>query len=141
MTKHDRPLPLADDHTRAYWEGAGRHRLTILRCRGCAFYVHYPKAACPRCGAESLEPTAVSGRGVIHSYTITHHKAPPGFEDRTPFAVALVELEEQPGLRIISNVLGCEPTAIRIGMPVEAAFEDLAPDVTLPQFRIRSTVG
>jgi len=75
---------------------------------------------------------------VVHSYTITHHRAAPGFEDRVPFVVALVELEEQPGLRIISNLSGCGPDEMRIGMPVEVVFEDVTPGVTLPQFRPRS---
>lgn len=126
-----------DDDSRAYWEGARRRELLILRCRQCGFYVHYPKARCTRCGSGDVTPQRVSGRGTVHSYTITHHKAPPGFEDKVPFGVALVELEEQAGLRVIAHVVDCPPKELRIGMPVEAVYEDVAPDVTLPQFRSR----
>lgn len=138
MGSERRPLPLVDDESRPYWEGARRHELVVLRCPSCAYYVHYPRGQCPRCGSGQLVPSRVSGRGVVHSYTITHHRAAPGFEDRVPFVVALVELEEQPGLRIISNLSGCGPDEMRIGMPVEVVFEDVTPGVTLPQFRPRS---
>lgn len=131
-------LPLVDDHSRAYWEGARRHELVILRCRQCGFYVHYPKPSCRRCGSGDLAPARVSGRGSVYSYTVTHHKAPPGFEDKIPFAVALVELEEQAGLRVIAHVIDCSPEKLRIGMRVEAVYEDVAADVTLPQFRLRA---
>ena len=70
---------------------------------------------CPQC--HSLEWTAqpVSGRGVIHSYVIVHQPQLPGFS--YPLPVALVELEE--GVRLIGNLHGFSPDAVRIGMPVE----------------------
>ena len=132
-----RPLPLIDEASRPYWEGARRHELVLLRCPGCMYYVHYPREQCPRCGSGKLVPSRVSGRGVVHSFTITHHRAAPGFEDQVPFVVILVELEEQRGLRIISNLSGCRPDEVRIGMPVEVVFEDVGPDLSLPQFRPR----
>ncbi len=138
MVSDRRPLPLPDMESRAYWQGARRHELVILRCAACGFYIHYPKAVCPCCGAGTILPSRVSGRGVIHSYTVTHHKAAPGFAERIPFVVALVELEEQAGLRIVANILGCPPDAVRIGLLVEVVFEEVVPDVTLPQFRMRA---
>ena len=89
---------------------------------------------CRSCGGADLGPEEVSGRGVVHSYTVTHFPL-PGFEP--PFTVALVELEEQRGLRLVSNVLGVDPDDVEIGMPVEVEFEDVAEDVTLPLFRRR----
>ena len=133
-----RPLPLVDDASRSYWEGARRHELVILRCRRCGFYVHYPRPNCSECGSIELTPSRVSGRGVVYSYTVTHHRSAPGFENKVPFVVALIELEEQPGLRIIANVQGCAPDELRIGTPVEVVFEDVTSEVTLPQFQVRS---
>jgi uncharacterized OB-fold protein len=134
-----RPVPLVDDDSRVYWEGARRHELLILRCRACGFYVHYPRRPCPRCGSGEMEPARLSGRGVIHSYTVTHHPGAPGFEQAIPFAVVLVELEEQVGLRLIANVVNAPPGDVRIGLPVEIVFEDVTPDLTLPQVRIVGT--
>ncbi|MFN2642385.1 MAG: Zn-ribbon domain-containing OB-fold protein, partial [Actinomycetota bacterium] len=73
---------------------------------------------------------------VVHTYTVTHN-AVPGFEP--PFAVVLVDLEEQKGLRLVSNLIGVPPGDVAIGTPVEVVFTDVAPDVVLPLFKVRET--
>lgn len=128
-----RPLPLPDGDTAFFWEGCARKKLLILRCGVCGTYVHPPKPACYACGARSLKPTGVSGRGVVHTFTVTH-KELPGFE--SPFAIVLVELEEQKGLRLVSNVVDIDPKNIKIGMPVSVTFGKVG-DTSLPLFRRR----
>jgi uncharacterized OB-fold protein len=135
MSNPGKPIPLPDETSRPYWEGAREHVLRIMRCKSCGFFVHYPELVCPRCQSQQVVPVPVSGRGVVHAYTVTHHQGAPGFQDEVPFVVALVELEEQPGLRLITNIRGCSAGDVRIGMPVEVVFEEAAPGVTLPQFR------
>jgi hypothetical protein len=130
------PLPQPDPDTAFFWEGAARRKLLILRCEACGRYVHYPRPACNACGATTLTPTEVSGRGSVYSFTVTHRSV-PGYE--VPFAVVLVELEEQEGLRMVSQVTDVEPDMIRIGMPVEVHFTPVAEDVWLPMFRKASS--
>ena len=137
MQPYRRPLPQPDRETAFYWEASRNHKLAILRCQRCSRYVHYPRAECPGCHSVDLAPTIVSGQGRIHSYTVTHYVPARGFEDAVPFVVALVELAEQPDLRILVNVCGCGPTAVSIGMPVEVVFDDVTPEITLPQVRPR----
>jgi len=129
-----RILPQSDALTEFYWNAAARHELQILRCRSCGFYVHYPRESCPKCSGNDLAPQTVSGRGTIHSFTIAHHEA-AGIA--TPFALVLVELEEQSGLRVLANLLDCPLDQVRVGMPVEVTFEDVGSGITLPQFRPR----
>jgi len=131
----DRPLPQPDPETAFFWEAAKRGELHILRCRDCGTYIHLPRPACRTCGSVDLAPEPVSGRGVVHSYTVTHFPL-PGFEP--PFAVVLVELEEQPGLRLVSNLVDVTPEEVEIGMPVEVTFERVADDVALPLFKKRT---
>jgi hypothetical protein len=76
-----------------------------------------------------------TGRGTVHTFTVTHQNQAPGFREELPYVLAIVELEEGP--RLMTNVVGCAPDAVRIGMPVEVVFEDVTPDVTLPKFRPR----
>lgn len=129
-----RPLPLPDQDTAFFWEGTARRTLLVLRCRSCKTWIHYPRPACRACGSTALEPEPVSGRGTVYSYTVTHTRV-PGFEP--PFAVALVELEEQRGLRMVSNLVDVAPEDVRIGMPVQVSFQPVAEDVWLPVFRRR----
>ena len=127
-----RPLPGPDEDTAFFWAATAQGRLEILRCADCRTWVHYPRPACRHCGGRTLAPETVSGRATIHSFTITHRPV-PGFEN--PFNVILVELEEQPGLRMVSNLIEGDPA---IGMPVEVTFERITDEVTLPLFRRRA---
>ena len=127
-----RILPQPDSSTEFYWAAAARRELHVLRCRACGLYVHYPREDCPRCSSRDLGPQRVSGRGTIHSFTIAHHQA-SGIE--TPFALVLVELAEQKGLRVLANLLECPLDEVKIGMNVEVTFADVGGGVTLPQFR------
>jgi uncharacterized OB-fold protein len=129
-----RPLPEPDPDTAFFWEGTAQRKLLILRCQKCGRYVHYPKPMCPACGSIDLKPEEVSGRGTVYTYTVTH-QAVPGYEP--PFAVVIVELEEQEGLRLVSNLVDVEPDDVRIGMPVEVTFLPVDEDVVLPLFRRR----
>jgi uncharacterized OB-fold protein len=67
------------------------------------------------------------------------HRAPiPAFRDKVPYVTAIVELEG--GTRMPTNLVGVEPdpSAIKIGMPVEVVFEDLDDKISLPKFRLAS---
>lgn len=126
-------LPPADV-ARFFWDAAKEHRLVIQRCDACARYVHWPQLVCPSCHSEQLTPANVSGRGKVYSYCIVHHIFNPAFADDVPYNVAIVELEEQEGLRLIANIVGCANDDVRTGMAVEVTFEDREGH-SLPQFR------
>lgn len=130
----DRPLPLPDPETAFFWEATAKRKLEILRCQKCKTWVHYPKPSCWNCASDDLKPEQVSGRGTVYSYTVTHQDV-PGY--KAPFAVVIVELEEQAGLRMVSNVINVPPDDVRIGMPVEVTFQPVAEDVWLPMFKTR----
>jgi uncharacterized OB-fold protein len=135
ISEMQRPLPQPDPETAFFWEAARGGELRILRCRDCGTYIHLPRPGCRSCGGTNLSPEAVSGRGVVHSFTVTHFPL-PGYEP--PFAVVLIELEEQEGLRLVSNLVDVPPDEVEIGMEVEVTFEPVADDVTLPLFRRRA---
>ena len=72
----------------------------------------------------------MSGRGEVHSVTVNHH---PWDGDTEPYAIAIVVLAEQADLRLTTNVIGCPPEDVHIGMPVRVTFEP-HDDVWLPLF-------
>jgi uncharacterized OB-fold protein len=98
--------------------------------------VHPPSPICPVDHGKDLKPEAVSGRGTVAAFTVNHQPWIPGMD--VPYVIALVEIEEQPSLRVQTNIIGCAPDEVRIGMPVEVTFEhrpDPNGDVWLPLFR------
>lgn len=138
MSNYMRPIPIPDEDSAGFWEGCKRHQLTIKRCGDCGFYIHLPKQRCPKCWSINVVNAVVSGKGTVYTVTIPNVDTAPGFTP--PFNVVLVELDEQPGLRIMSNIIGCADDEIAIGMPVEVTFSDvLAEDgsleASIPQFR------
>src|SRR5690242_21497656 len=133
MPDYKKPLPRIDEESRGYWEALARHELVFQRCRGCGTKRFPPRAVCPVCLSSSVEWVRASGRGTVYSFTVTHQNQAPGFRESLPYVLAVVELEEGP--RVMTNVVGCTPDAVRIGLPVEAVFEDVTPEVTLLKFR------
>jgi len=126
------PIPAVEDETAFYWKACRAGRLCMLRCRACRWIVHPPRPVCARCRARDLAEETLSGRGTVVSYTVNHQRWMPGLE--VPYVIALVELAEQPNLRLTTNVVGCPPDAVRIGMPVRVTFEPKTDDVALPVF-------
>ena len=88
---------------------------------------------CPACGSQGCGWTQVSGRGSVYTYTVIHRGPTPAYQADAPYVIAHVELEEGP--RVISNLIGVDPAQVRIGMPVEVVFEDVADGWTLYKFR------
>jgi hypothetical protein len=130
---YEGPLPKPDKDSEVYWEAARRHELVIQQCGACGKYRFYPRILCPHCLSEQFEWRQASGRGVVYSFTVIHRPPFPAFRDRVPYVLALIDLEE--GVRMMSNIIECEPTDVRIGMPVEVAFDDVTEEVTLPKFK------
>ena len=117
-----------------------RGELLVLRCDHCGYLNHPPDVSCARCGAVGFEPVRVSGRGTIYSFTVVRQAFSPVFVAEVPYVISMVELDEQPGLVMIANIVESSPDALEIGMPVEVTFEDRG-EYVLPQFRLASPVG
>ena len=109
-----------DDPTDAFWAGGAHDELLIAHCSACSQLVHPPRERCPQC-AGMLAPAAVSGAGVVFTYTINHQQFHP--DVAPPYVIALVELVEQPGLRVAANIVDCAPESVHTGMRVQVRFE------------------
>jgi uncharacterized OB-fold protein len=108
--------------TEFFWRSGADGRLRILRCNPCGFWIHPPGPRCPRCLERDVEPREAGGGGTVVSCTVNRQPWLPDFDP--PYSIALVELEEQPGLRLLTNIVGVEPESVHIGMKVLATFEE-----------------
>jgi uncharacterized protein len=126
------PAPLLTDDNRDFWTGGRDGELRIVRCNDCGYYIHPPSPRCPRCLSENVEPSPVSGRGRVYTYTVNRRAWSPGLE--VPYVIAIVALEEQPDLRLMTNIVGSSPDEVAIGMPVQVEFREQG-EAFVPVFR------
>jgi hypothetical protein len=126
-----RLLPAIDEISGFFWTSGADGRLRFQRCTACSLLVHPPAPYCPRCHGREIAPAAVSGRATVHSFTINHQ---PWDGAGDVYVIGLVAIDEQPDVRLTTNIVDVEPEHVYIGMPVEVVFEDHDP-VFLPLFR------
>jgi uncharacterized protein len=126
------PIPQINDDNQDFWTGGRDGELRIARCSDCGYYVHPPTPRCPICLSEAVAPAAVSGRGAVYTFTVNERVWSPGLE--VPYVIAIVELEEQAGLRLMTNIVGCRPDEVAIDMPVRVEFREQG-EVYAPVFR------
>jgi uncharacterized OB-fold protein len=132
-------LPDRDfEATRGFWEAAARGQLAVPRCAQCSRRVWYPQARCPDCGGTDMPWEPVSGRGTLFSWVRVTRALHKPLAERAPYLTGLVALEEDPRVRIVTNFVDCEPGDLRMDMPVEVVFREIACEgerVVAPQFR------
>jgi hypothetical protein len=124
-----RILPELDHRNRPFWTGGREGKLLILRDRTTGRWVHPPERVAPDATHLAAEP--VSGQGTVFTFTVNHHRYHPAVP--VPYVIALVELDEQAGLRLPANIVNCEPDDVHIGMRVRVGFEDHG-EVFVPVF-------
>jgi uncharacterized protein len=136
------PTPTAE--SLPFWTGGERGELLISRCRSCRHFFHPPGPVCWRCRSLDVAPEAVSGRATVAAFTVNHQPWIPGFEP--PYIVAMVELVEEPDVRLTSNVVDIAIDEMRVGLEVEVFFEEWATGdegglVWVPLFRPVTTLS
>lgn len=124
-------LPELTPENRAFWTGGAEGHLMIVRCGDCDRRIHPPQLICPSCLSEAVEAQAASGMGTVESWTINHQAWMPGLD--VPYALAIVSLDDQPGVRLTARLCDVAFDAIHIGMAVKVGFE-AREDVHIPLF-------
>lgn len=134
MSQYARPVPVADEASAPFYEGARRRQLVLARCGRCGRWRLPGREHCPDCWSTEVVYVPASGRGTLYSFGVMHQKLVPGFEDRVPYHFAIVELDEGP--RLVTNIVGLPDNALRVGMRVEAVYDDVSDETTLVRFRL-----
>ncbi len=126
------PRPRPSEDSAAFWEATAEGRLLLQRCAACGHTIFYPRVNCSACGSTDLSAIEASGRGTVYTYTIARRPTHPAFAEACPYVVAVVELEEGP--RLTTNIVGCDPDDVTIGMPVDLTFGEVVDGTALAYF-------
>ena len=127
--------PVAESYEEDFWEAVMRRELVFQRCPSCKEWQHPPRPCCQRCKSFDLEWVKSSGKGRIFSWVVFTREVNPAF--KIPYEVVVVEMEDEKGVRFVSNMVGTKPEEIRFDMPVELTWIQVTEDQPLPVFRKR----
>jgi uncharacterized protein len=129
------PQPAPDFDTEPFWQSAADGRLMMCRCQKCGNWHQPPLERCRRCAAPTeFEP--ISGNGTVYTFIVQRQPAVVGYFDQVPYVVALVDLDEQPGVRLPGRLVDIDPDEVAIGMRVTAHIVDLpGGNFRIPVFR------
>lgn len=107
-----------------FWEATRNRQLVLQRCASCERAVWFPRVLCPHCSSTDLRWEPASGTGAVYAVSVQHRPGTPQMKDRVPYAVVLVELDE--GVRMMSNVVGCAASEVTVGQRVRVSWEPLS---------------
>ncbi|MBI9074964.1 MAG: Zn-ribbon domain-containing OB-fold protein [Desulfatibacillum sp.] len=133
MAEYKKPLPLITSLSKVFYDGCKENKLLYQQCKDCGEVIFFPKIVCPGCMGENLEWKESAGKGKIFSFTVAYDYAPPEFAGDTPYALAVVNLDE--GFSLLTNIVNCDFEKISCDMPVEVMFDPVTPEISLPKFR------
>ena len=138
-----KPVPVPDEASRPFFDGALEGKLMILRCRSCGTWMSPTggigtpiRPRCVQCFSGDLEWAAASGRATLYSFALMHQLYDEAFADEIPYNLSVVELEE--GVRLTTQIVGVPNEGLAIGMPLQVVFERMSEDVAVPKFEARS---
>lgn len=133
------PQPMVDQFTHPWWQACTEHRLTVQRCGHCKHAQHPPAPLCSECHSKDLAQVEVNGNGTIYTYTIAHQPVSP--DQSLPFVIAVIELDTSDAdcgnaVRIMSNIVDCDPESLAIDQAVHVAWETMSEFVSIPRFKL-----
>jgi uncharacterized OB-fold protein len=127
--------PPVTETSQPFWDATREKRFLLQWCVDCNLPIWFPREVCPGCMSSALEWRPASGLGVVYTMTVEHKPQNPAIGGGAPYVVALIDLEE--GARMMSNVFGCPPDDVYVGMPVRVAWDELSDGRNLPVFEPR----
>lgn len=130
-------VPEPTHESKTYWDGLNEGRLLLQKCGQCGKVRHYPRPMCDACHSFDVKWIEASGRGKIHSWTVTYHPFHFAYKGELPYTLVTVDLEE--GVRLQAQLRAPADAPLKIGLLVRVAFEAAKPGLTLPAFVLQST--
>jgi uncharacterized protein len=134
VTTETLPVPEPTPVSRPFWDGLSQHRILVQYSPSLSRYVFYPRALAPGTLADDLEWREIDGAGTLYTFTVARRPTGPPWVDAVPQLLAVVQWDAGP--RISTELVGVDPSDIRIGMRVQPVFCGLPESgITLLKYR------
>ena len=130
-------IPVPNELNRPFWDALNEHKLVVQNCTSCSRLQYPPKELCSNCASsDHLEWKEVEGKGHIHEYFVIRDTRIKRLMPDQPLNLALITLDEDPGLNFMSNLPGTPVGEVPVGAPVEVVFEEVGPDQLIHEWRV-----
>ena len=126
------PLPDVTDDTRDFWEGGADGILRIHRCSSCSTWFHPPAPVCPVCLSRDVGPQPTSGRASVRGFTVNAQPWAPDMQ--VPYVLAVVAVDDAPGVQLTTRLVDVTPDSVYVDMPVDVRFVEIVDGIHLPLF-------
>ncbi|MGH3217178.1 MAG: Zn-ribbon domain-containing OB-fold protein [Streptosporangiaceae bacterium] len=130
---YERPLPAITEDNEPFWLSAQEHALKLQQCGNCSRFRYFVSPICPNCGSFDFAWERISGLGTVYTFTVVERAPSVSWASEVPYVYAIVQVDEGPLLP--TNIVGCDPAEVRIGMPVTITYDDVTEQITIPKFR------
>ena len=129
-----RPLPTQSPETKPFWDAADEGRFIVQQCRSCRKFQFPYRGFCCHCWTADLDEVEATA-GTVFTHSTIYRNDSPGFAQDVPYVAAVVRLDDdRGGLMVQTNIVGCDPDAVHIGMPVEVSFTEIGDGRQIPMF-------
>ena len=130
--------PIPDELDKPFWDACNEGRLVIQNCKACNRLQHPPAKTCSKCGSDQhLEWREMSGRGNIYGYIVAYDTPTTTMTADQPFNIAMIQLEEDPGINTLSHLPGVPVDEVPVGATVQVEFETTpATGQKVPEWRV-----
>lgn len=138
MGNISRPLPTRPSDRdwnlfKPFWEATKQGKLIVQQCTKTKKKVWPPRFVSPYAPEAPLEWVPVGTKGKVYTFNVSYRGFLPYFNDKVPYASVIVEIED--GVRMLGNTVGINPTEVKIGMEMEAVFEEVNDEITLVNWK------
>jgi hypothetical protein len=124
-----------DTWTEPFWQAAKAEKLTACQCGNCGTFRMPPTPYCPECLSQKVEWPALPGTATIYSFAVCDRSPYPDVPDFVYIPI-IVEMDGAPGVRLVSNLIGADPTQVAIGQKITVAWNDISEGWKQPVFRL-----
>lgn len=126
--------PTTTPETAPFWEAANNGVFLIQSCPDCGKKQYHYRALCSHCWSDRIEDFPSSGRGTVWTFSVVYRNGTPGYSEKVPYVVGLVELEG--GVKVVTNIVADDPEAVDFGQTVEVFFEKSVAGQNIPLFKV-----
>jgi uncharacterized OB-fold protein len=127
-------LPVSTPETAPFWNACNEGVFLLQRCRDCGKTQYHYRALCCHCWSDRVDDLPSTGRGTVWTYSVVYRNNTPGYSEKVPYVVGLVELEG--GVKVFGNILVGAPEDVSIGTPVQVTFAKADTGQMIPLFEV-----